>query len=44
MLASLMSVIFAEAGAFKHLQQSSGFCNANVKPSSEEEDFRYGPR
>ncbi|KAH9710588.1 DNA mismatch repair protein MLH3 [Citrus sinensis] len=33
-----------EAGAFKHLQQSSGVCNANVKPSSEEEDFRYGPR
>ncbi|KAH9710584.1 DNA mismatch repair protein MLH3 [Citrus sinensis] len=29
-----------EAGAFKHLQQSSGVCNANVKPSSEEEDFR----
>ncbi|KAH9662328.1 DNA mismatch repair protein MLH3 [Citrus sinensis] len=33
-----------EAGAFKHLQQSSGVCNTNVKPSSEEEDFRYGPR
>lgn len=38
-----MSIVFAEAGVLKHLQQSSGVCHINIEPSLVE-DFEFSPR